>query len=219
MAAGQHRNRWLLLAILIVIPLPALAISYTLFSGPGQGLIGIGAFIVIIFFFDFINGVEKRVAKKEKRAIRGAQAEEKIGAILDDLGEGYLVLHDVRSQYGNIDHIVISQHGIYLIETKAHGGRITITGDQILVNGHAPEKNFISQTLNNTYWLREQISRTTNTEAWITPILVFTNAYVETGTIKGIKIVNKKFLLPILKNGKPTPQLWHHRTTIAQSLR
>ena len=218
MAAGRRRNRWRLIGLL-VIGFPALAVSYALFTWTSNGFIGIGALIAIGLFVNYIDGLERREAKKEKRALRGAQAEEKIGAILDDLGEGYLVLHDVRSNYGNIDHIVISQHGIYLIETKAHGGRITITGDQILVNGHAPEKNFISQTLSNTYWLREQISRTTNTDPWITPILVFTNAFVETGTIKGIKIVNKKFLLPILKDGKPTPALWNHRTTIAQSLR
>jgi hypothetical protein len=27
------------------------------------------------------------------------------------------------------------------------------------VNGKLPEKNFISQTLQNTYWLKEQIDR------------------------------------------------------------
>jgi hypothetical protein len=219
MAAGQRRKRWFLIGLTVAVGFPALGISYALFSWAGAGILGIGVLIAVRLFLDYIDGLDKKAAKKEKRAIRGAQAEEKIGAILEELGESYLVLHDVRSQYGNIDHIVISQHGIYLIETKAHGGRITITGDQLLLNAHAPENNFISQTLSNTYWLREQISRTTNTEAWITPILVFTNAYVETGTIKGIKIVNKKFLLPILKNGQPTPELWHHRTTIAQSLR
>ena len=49
----------------------------------------------------------------------------------------------------------------------------------LLVNGHDPEKEFIAQTLNNTYWLKEKVHAVVNVEAWIIPILVFTNAFVE----------------------------------------
>jgi hypothetical protein len=50
------------------------------------------------------------------------------------------VIHDVVSPYGNIDHIVLNaQGGIFLIETKAHGGRVSVVDGRLLVNGHDPE--------------------------------------------------------------------------------
>jgi hypothetical protein len=43
-----------------------------------------------------------------------------------------------------------------VLETKAHGGRVTVKDGRLLVNGHDPEKDFIAQALHNTYWLREK---------------------------------------------------------------
>jgi hypothetical protein len=47
------------------------------------------------------------------------------------------------------------------------------------MNGHDPEKDFIAQALSNTYWLKEKIDSLIDVQAWIVPILVFTNAFVK----------------------------------------
>ncbi len=158
------------------------------------------------------------------RAIRGAKGEEKIGSILDGLGEDYLIIHDIESPYGNIDHIVISkQSGVFLLETKAHGGRVSVNDGHLLVNGHNPEKDFIAQALNNTYWLKETIGNTINIQVWISPIVVFTNAFVErTAPIKGVTIINKRFLLNILQRSNAKSQnsaIWESRDKILKTLR
>jgi len=112
--------------------------------------------------------------------LSGAKGKEKIGSLLETLGEDYLVIYDIESPYGNIDHIVINkQSGVFLLETKAHGGRVSVKNGHLLVNGHDPEKDFIAQVLNNTYWLKEKTCNTINVEVWIIAVLVFTNAFVE----------------------------------------
>jgi hypothetical protein len=60
---------------------------------------------------------------------QGARGERKVGAILEDLGSDWRVLHDVSLGRGNIDHILVGPGGAFTIETKSRRGQIGI--DQI----------------------------------------------------------------------------------------
>jgi hypothetical protein len=130
-----------------------------------------------------VKGIGRRIdrsIKEERRAVRGAKGEELIGSILEELGEAFLVFHGLPSPYGNIDHLVVSkQAGVFLIETKAHGGRVSVLNGELRVNQRQPEKDFIGQVVRNTAWLSEQVEAKLSTKIWIEPILVFANAYVE----------------------------------------
>jgi hypothetical protein len=177
-----------------------------------------------LLFKSYAERLINQGSKAELRAIRGAKAEEKIGGLLEKLPEDFCVLHDIESTYGNIDHIVISkQNGIFLIETKAHGGTVRIDGETLLVNNKLPEKNFISQALQNAYWLKEVIGKEVDAQPWITPVIVFTNAFVSASKpVKGVIVVNKKFLLSLLQRAnKPNPvntQVWQEREKISERL-
>lgn len=173
---------------------------------------------------NFVDRQVDRKIKLEKRAIRGAKAEERVGGLLAELSNDYYVLNDIESPYGNIDHIVIGKNnGIFLIETKAHGGRVEIDGEAILINGKTPEKDFIAQALQNSYWLRDKLGEYSDSKPWITPIVVFTNAFVPfTKPIKGVQIVNKKYLLNVLgKATKPNAihaKIWDSKENIVKRL-
>jgi hypothetical protein len=191
------------------------------------GIGGIGILILLVLLRVVPDLIDRRVGKKlkeEKRAIRGAKAEEKIGEILAGLSDEYYVLNDIESPYGNIDHIVIGENsGIFLIETKAHGGKVEVDGETLMVNGKLPEKDFIGQALRNSYWLRDEISQIVGSKPWITPIIVFTNAFVlPTRPIKGVSIVNKKYLLNVLhKTNRPNAvnaQVWKQKENIENRL-
>jgi hypothetical protein len=188
---------------------------------------GTGLTILLILLWTLPDMIGNRVDKKlkeEKRAIRGAKAEEKVGHLLSGLSSDYCVLNDIESPYGNIDHIVLSKNGgVFLIETKAHGGKVWADGEMLLVNGKPPEKDFIAQALKNTYWLRDEISQFAGSKPWITPLLVFTNAFVSpTKPLKGVNITNKKFLLSFLqRDSRPNvvnTRVWEQREEIIDSL-
>jgi len=192
-------------------------------------VLGIGGFGILGLLFlarlamDLMEARAEKMMREERRAIRGAKAEEKIGTILDDLSEDYLVIHDVASPYGNIDHVVIGKrNGVFLIETKAHSGRVSAANGRLLVNGHEPEKDFIAQVLRNTYWLREEIRRVIGVQVWIVPVLVFTNAFVERIVpIKGVTVINKKYILNVLQRPNIKAQnvaVWEGREKIREAL-
>jgi hypothetical protein len=134
------------------------------------------------------------------------------------------VLNDVDSPYGNIDHIVISKYsGIFLIETKAHGGRVEVKGKTLLVNGKNPEKDFIAQALRNAFWLRDEISLIVGSKPWINPMIVFTNAFVsQTMPVKGVSIIYRNDLLNALhrpnRSNAVNAQVWNQRVKIGDRL-
>ena len=188
---------------------------------------GIGILVLLVLMRVVPGIIDKQVGKKlkeEKRATHGAKGEEKIGELLAGLPEDFRVLHDIESPYGNIDHIVIGKNaGIFLLETKAYGGKVEVNGETLLVNGKLPEKDFIAQALRNSYWLRDEISHIVGAKPWIIPILVFTNAFVlPTQPVKGVSIMNKKYLPAFLQNTSRSnavnEQIWLQRDSIADRL-
>jgi hypothetical protein len=224
--ASQRRKSALWIAIIGIGILIVVALVVENAKALGIGGIGILALLVFMRIFgDFIEGQVNRKIKLEKRAIRGAKAEEKVGELLGELPDDeYYVLNDVESPYGNIDHIVIGKNcGIFLLETKAHGGKVETDGETLLVNGKLPEKDFVYQALQNSYWLRDKISEIVGSKPWITPVIVFTNAFVSpTKPIKGVYIVNTKYLLPLLRRtNKPNAvlaQIWKVKEKIDTEL-
>jgi len=223
--ARKRRKKMIIIAIAGVFIF--IVLLFTLNNTKAFGIGGIGILVLLFLtqaFPDFLDGILGKKQKEVKRAIRGADAEVKIDNLLGDLSEDYLVLNDLVNPYGNIDHVVISKaSGVFLVETKSHRGKVSVRENVLYLNEHLPEKDFINQTLNNTYWLREKLVEIVGVKAWINPVIVFTNAFVPfIGPVKGIRIINKKFLLStILNSSKISPEnqlLWEKREVILSKL-
>lgn len=142
----------------------------------------------------------RHMIKRAKDADRGALAEEKVAARLGNLLEGYHGFHDLDFNGFNIDHVIVGPGGIFLIETKSHRGRISSDGDNLLLNGKAPEKNFLNQTWRQTRDFEQFLWKQTSKEWKVKPILCFTNAFVGVREpVKGVTIARigylNKFLL------------------------
>jgi hypothetical protein len=185
---------------------------------------GIGVLLLIFLALTLIKAVGRRIdqsVKEERRAVRGAKGEELIGAMLEGLGDRFLVFHDLPSPYGNIDHLVVSKEtGVFVIETKAHGGRVSIANGGLRINERLPEKDFIAQVARNTAWLKEQLEAKLSTKLWIEAILVFANAYVENpGPIRNVQVVPKNFLLKAIRRASRSRgplTLWQHKEVLSE---
>jgi hypothetical protein len=221
--ARQRRNRAILYAAvgLGAIALLGLAIQHGSALGAG------GILLLYAVLLALPRVLEKSMDRRMRRvedAERGAKGEEAVGRILEGLGSDHLILHDVPSPFGNIDHVVIGRNaGVFLLETKAHGGRVDVIEGRLLLNRKPPDKNFIAQVLKNSYWLREEIGKVIGEEPWVTPFLVFTNAFVaRVSPIKGVRIINKKFLLDAIRaesKGSPVnARLWDRRAELEARL-
>lgn len=116
-----------------------------------------------------------RADEAQRTWLKGGRAEREVAKALDGLREhGFYLFHDVALEgVGNVDHVALGPHGFFAIETKSHGGRVSVRGGGLLLNGRAPEKDFVAQAWRGSYRLREILV------AEVTPLLCFTVASVE----------------------------------------
>lgn len=156
----------------------------------------------------------------------GAKGEEIVIGELKKLSKDYIVLNDVRlpNIEGNIDHVVIGENGIFVIETKHHKGSIKYedgiwTREKISLKGKSYLGDFnnpIKQVNRNAIKLREFIAEqkifSEKFRPWINTVIVFTNPKVDlqiqgeipTDAVKISKLCeairNKKTKIKIRKN-------------------
>ncbi len=131
-----------------------------------------------------------------------------VGQSLDELrNTGARILHDLQGANFNIDHVVISQHGIYLIETKTYSkpnqkeARVEIKNGKILINGRSPDRDPIAQATNLSKWLADRLQKSTGKKFSVKPVVVFPGWWVE--PMKGgepVWVLNPKALRSFITN-------------------
>lgn len=133
----------------------------------GWMLLGVPGWVLILLELAAI-GALLRVGKEVDRDLgrwrRGAEGEEVVGQVLEGLAaDGWHVLHDVSFGRGNIDHIAIGPGGVFTVETKSHGGRLSV--DRL-------DPKMLAQA----YAEKKKLEEITGLEVW--PLLVFSRAYL-----------------------------------------
>ncbi len=77
--------------------------------------LGFGALIFPLIAVVLVKVVGRRIDRsvnEERRAVRGARGEELVGAMLEELGDRFLIFDDLPSPHGNIDHLVLSREAV-----------------------------------------------------------------------------------------------------------
>jgi hypothetical protein len=145
-----------------------------------------------------------KVIKKVKNLRLGMEGEKAVGQFLERLrSQGCDVFHDVITDNFNLDHIVTSSKGIFVIETKTYSkpadgeGKIGYRDGKLLINGHESKNNPVRQSLGAAKWLEEMLEESTGEKYPINSFVVFPGWFVEPqankGRSKGL-IVNPKVL-------------------------
>jgi hypothetical protein len=221
-------RRQLVFVILILLGLAGLLLAMRAANVPNNIQVVVAA-ISASFAIFLALAVNRRVDRDSVDVLiakRGAEGEEAVGALLDELpADQYHVLHDVAIAYGNIDHILISkQKGIFLIETKSHTGSISATDGVLLRDGMPLEKNILGQTTRNVYWLKGYLAAKLGVDVWVNGVIVFSRAFVpyEMPPMNKIAVKNHKFLkqyITEMPNHSKNADLWAMRDRIVQALR
>ncbi len=142
---------------------------------------------VILWFLFMV--VDRRLNKFEKRRIsflKGAVGEMVVAHQLANLPDDYVVINDVATPHGNLDHVVVGPTGVYVIETKNWRGLITGDGQgDILCNGKSPDKPVVKPLLRRMLNARDSVAvlcagRRVNVEMPLFKgLIVFPTAWVE----------------------------------------
>ena len=152
--------------------------------------------LIVAYILDIIIVREKKSRKNKNTYAKGARGEIAVGSILEELGDDFMIWHDVPSKRGNIDHVVLSKSGqLFTIETKANNGQVKVSNGRILINGRPAEKDMIGQCTRNWQDLRDMVEEATGKKVFVIALLVFSYAFVErSAPVNGIRVLNKKFL-------------------------
>ena len=148
--------------------------------------------------------------KKIKSTKLGRDGERAVGQYLDDLREkGYRLFHDVLGENFNLDHVIISTKGVYVIETKTYSkplnGKPTIRfdGEKLVLREYGTLTGPITQVNAASNWLENLLLQTTGKKFSIKPVILFPGWYVES-TDKGRKssvwVLNPKAFPHFLEN-------------------
>jgi len=124
--------------------------------------------------------------KKVKNMKQGRDGERAVGQYLELFREtGCRIYHDIVGDSFNVDHVVISDKGIYVIETKTYSkpvkghAIINYDGRRILVNGKATYKDILVQVTAATESIKKIINDSTGKSFEPFPVVLFPGWYVE----------------------------------------
>lgn len=128
----------------------------------------------------------RRVRARVRQLKLGRDGELVVGQYLERLrSAGADVFHDVPGQGFNIDHVVLSTHGFYAIETKTrskpiHGNaRITLTEEGLLVNGFAPDRDPLVQAQGAARWLAQLLEESTGKRFPVRGVVLYPGWFIE----------------------------------------
>lgn len=137
--------------------------------------------VVIYCGFKLIKTVKKLDTLKQ-----GRLGERAVGQYLEGFrGKGARVLHDIPGDDFNIDHVVIHNKGIYLIETKTYSKPeigepvITYDGEKIYLNGTETISDPVNQARMSAKWLHKTLLVATGKKFDVRPVVVFPGWYVK----------------------------------------
>lgn len=150
------------------------------------------------------------IVKRARRLKMARDGEKAVGQELSKLqANGYRIFHDILGDGFNVDHIVISDRGIFTVETKTYSkpvkGRAEIhfDGEQLLIDGRPPYRDMVAQAKAQADWSRQILKESTGKDYPIRAAIVFPGWFVKS-TAKGKRnslwVLNPKALPSFISN-------------------
>lgn len=150
-----------------------------------------------------------RGARTRLRRLRlGLQGERAVAEVLDSLrAKGAMVFHDVPGEGFNVDHVVLTKHGVYAIETKtlSKRPRASVTFDQgtVLVDGYRLDRDPLLQVQAAATWIQTLLASSTGKTFPVRPVVLFPGRFVQpmkSPGAPGVWVLNPKALPTFIEN-------------------
>jgi len=163
----------------------------------------VGAIFIVYFLYRVF-----RLRDKISQLKLGRDGEKIVGQSIELLREnGYSIFHDIEAKDFNLDHVIVSKHGIFVIETKTYSkpvkdeAKILYDGEKILVNGLEPDRDPIKQAKANAAWLKDILKLSTGNTYPVKGIVVFPGWFVESKNTKSeVWVLNPKGIPTFIGN-------------------
>jgi len=167
------------------------------------------SFFALLFVLYCAYKINK-ILRKVKAIKLGREGERAVGQYLDCLREkGHRIFHDILGDNFNIDHVIISKKGIFVVETKTYSkpekgeAKIIFNGEELSIDGFGGQDKQVFQVKAETKWLQNVLLETTGKKFSVQPVILFPGWYVEStskGKESGIWVLNPKALPTYIEN-------------------
>jgi hypothetical protein len=140
-----------------------------------------GAFVMLAWATWKIIPLKRHIAGLKQ----GRDGERAVGQFLERLrSTGAQILHDIPGDDFNLDHVVISERGIFVVETKtwskpAPDAEVRLRNGEILVDGYKPERDPVRQVQAQISWLARTLEESTGNRFPVRGALVFPGWFVD----------------------------------------
>ncbi|MDA8090378.1 MAG: nuclease-related domain-containing protein [Nitrospiraceae bacterium] len=156
---------------------------------PGVLFIGI-----LPFAMKKLDRIVDELERERLNYRKGATGEAIVGRILENFPDGFYVIHDLSTPYGNLDHVVIGATGAYVIDTKNWKGVVASDGNgELLWNGQPTKKAEVKNLTGRIMGIREKVLTLASLDdLFIQGVFAFPSAYIEarwgsTGTVHCVR--------------------------------
>lgn len=125
------------------------------------------------------------IRKRVQRLRLGRDGERAVGEFLDGLrGDGCRVIHDVPAESFNLDHVIISPRGVYVVETKTRtkpnaNARILVENDTVVIGSGPGDRAIVAQARAQARWLGQLLRESTGKTLPVRGVVVFPGWFVE----------------------------------------
>ena len=151
-----------------------------------------------------------QIKKEVKNYKQGRDGEREVGMNLELLREnGLKVYHDIVGKDFNIDHVLVGEQGIFVIETKTYSKplegqcEIIFNGETLSKNGTLENDKPIRQVRANAQWLKDYLKSSTGKEFEVKSIIVFPGWFTKSTIRKNdLFVLNPKGLDKFFTNSK-----------------
>lgn len=175
---------------------------------PGQtSIVVMTGGVAIYFLFR-----QWRWMNESRKVSLGLDGEVFVGAALNRLAEvGCRVFHDVPLSHGNADHVVVSQSGVFAVETKMLGKSSDLTGEATMVVDYErnqlqfsgrTEKIPTGQAQRQAEILARELSGAIGEPVQVEPILALPGWKVERKGKKTVMVINPVNAEPFFINSR-----------------
>jgi hypothetical protein len=95
------------------------------------------------------------------------------------------VLHDILGEKFNVDHVLISSHGVFVLETKTYSkpvrgnASVSIKDGCVYANGRKIQRNPIEQVKAISHWVQDLLYQSTGRKYTVRPVVLFPGWFVE----------------------------------------
>lgn len=164
--------------------------------------------IVFMVVLAFSTYKLREIRKKSHQLKLARDGEKAVGQYLDLLREkGTRILHDIRGDTFNIDHVVISTKGIFVVDTKTYrkpvngNAIVRVKNEEVYVNNYLVERNPIKQSRALCKWIQVVLEESTGKKFHVQGVVVFPGWFVEKEPAKiDIWVLNPKALPAFIDN-------------------